>query len=101
MHTRFIKHTLGVNKSAVNKAVLAETGRFPIALFAIKSIIRFWHHIIRTRNTSLVKKIYLEGLHDKTTLITKIEKLFDITGFSHVWENQDTFSIKRLELSTN
>ena len=97
IHIRFIKHTLGVSKYAVNMAVLAETGRFPIALFAIKSIIRFWYHIIETPNTSLVKKSYTDGLQLNTTLIKKIEKLFDTAGFTHVWENQNTFSIKRLE----
>ena len=104
IHIRFIKHTLGVNKSAVNSAVLSETGRFPMALSVIKSIIRFWYHIIEAPDTSIVKMTYMDGLDSKTTLVKRIEKLFDIAGFTHVWENQNTFSkkkntfsIKRLE----
>ena len=31
--------------SAVNSAIVAEMGRFPMALSAIKSNIRFWYHI--------------------------------------------------------
>ena len=97
IHIRFIKHKLGVNKSAVNSAVLSKTGRFPMALSAIKSIIRFWYHIIEAPDTSIVKMTYMDGLDSKTTLVKRIEKLFDIAGFTHVWENQNTFSIKRLD----
>ena len=40
----------------INSAILAETGRFPMVLSAIKSIIRFWYHIIiEAPNTSVVK----------------------------------------------
>ena len=97
IHIRFIKYTLGVNKSAVNSAVLAETGRFPLSLCTIKSIVRFWHHMTDSPNSSLVKMTFIDGLKVKTTLIQKMEKLFNIAGFAHAWENQGTFSIKRLE----
>ena len=40
---------------------------------------------------------YMDGLEFKTTLTKKIEQLFDVAGFTHVWENQNTFSVKRLE----
>ena len=96
IHIRFIKHTLGVNKSAVNSAVLSETSRFPMALSAIKSIIRFWYHIIEAPDTSIVEMTYMDGLDSKTTLVIRIEQLFDIAGFTHVWGNQNTLSVKRL-----
>ena len=85
IHIRFIKHTLGVSKSAVNSAILAETGRFPMALSVIKSIIRFWYHIIEAPNTSIVKMTYMDGLDLKTTLVKRIEKLFDIARFTHMY----------------
>ena len=44
VHIRYLKMVLGLHKSAVNIAVLSETGRFPLAIYAIKSTIRFWHH---------------------------------------------------------
>ena len=97
IHIKFIKYILGVNRSAVNMAVLAETGRFPIAIHTIKTIIRYFFHIIQAPDTSLIKRIYTESLEQKNTFIKKVENLFNILGFSHVWENQGTFSISRLE----
>ena len=43
---------------------------------------------------------YIEGLDLKSTFIKRIEQLFDLARFTHdffVWENQNTFSVKRLE----
>ena len=97
IHIRFIKYILGLNKSAVNSAVLSETGRFPMTLTVIKSVIRFWHHIINAPSTSIVKMTYMDGLESNTALTKRIEKLFEVAGFAHVWENQNTFSVKCLE----
>ena len=57
----------------------------------------FFFHIIQAPDTSLIKRIYTESLEQTNTFIKKIENLFNILGFSHVWENQGTFSISRLE----
>lgn len=42
-HIKYLKYILGVNSAAVNSAVKAELGRFPL-LFGLKAIIGFWLH---------------------------------------------------------
>ena len=42
---RFCKGTLGVHRKASNAAVMGEVGRFPMFIFIIKSIIKFYQHI--------------------------------------------------------
>ena len=41
VHIRFLKIIMGLNKSAVNIAVLSETGRFPMAIYGIKILFGF------------------------------------------------------------
>ena len=72
-----------------------------MALSVIKSIIRFWYHIIEAHDTSIIKMTYMDGLDSKTALVKRIEKRFAIVGFTHVWENQNTFSVKKTGKSTN
>ena len=42
----------------------------------LKSIFRFWYHIIEAPDTSIVKMTYMDGLDSKTTLVKRIEKTF-------------------------
>jgi hypothetical protein len=42
---KFAKALLGVNKQAVNLAVLGELGMYPISIHAFKSAIEFWLQI--------------------------------------------------------
>jgi hypothetical protein len=44
---KFAKALLGVNKQAVNLAVLGELGMYPISIHALKSAIEYWLHILR------------------------------------------------------
>ena len=44
VHIKYLKYILGVNRAAVNSAVKAELGRFPLALFGLKATIGFWLH---------------------------------------------------------
>jgi hypothetical protein len=45
------KALLGVNKQAVNLAVLGELGMYPIFIHAFKSVIEFWLHILKSQDT--------------------------------------------------
>ena len=51
---KFAKFLLGVNKGAVNNAVLSELGLFPLSLSALKNTINFWLHIINMDSESMV-----------------------------------------------
>ena len=92
---KFAKALLGVNKQAVNLAVLGELGMYPISIHAFKSVIEFWLHILKSEDTLLYKDYETNrSLHD--SFATKIKILLNKLHFSHVWDNQSTFSNKRL-----
>ena len=52
---KFAKALLGVNKQAVNLAVLVELGMYPISIHALKSAIEYWLHILKSEDTFLYK----------------------------------------------
>ena len=96
MQLKFDKYLLGATKGATNMAVLSELGLDPISIDALKLAIGFWYHVINTANKSLVHKAYEENLTLQNGTASKIKQLFCKIGFNHVWENQCSFSKKRL-----
>ena len=96
VHIRFLKIILGLHKSAVNIAVLSETGRFPIAIYGIKNTIRFWHHLVNQNDNTLAKNAYEYSLGSNTGLCNKLKLAINLLNFNHVWENQNTPSINGL-----
>jgi hypothetical protein len=55
---KFAKFLIGVNKAAVNAAVLAELGMNPVSIQALKLSISFWLHILSSGDNSLVSTAY-------------------------------------------
>ena len=93
---KFAKTLIGVNKSAVNLAVLAELGMYPVFIEALKLSIGFWLHVIKSDNNCLLKDVYCSNLQLTNGFAKKIEQLLATLNFSHVWKNHDTISKKRL-----
>jgi hypothetical protein len=58
VQVKFAKYILGVNKTASNLAVLGELGMIPCSVDAIKLSVGFWHHVVNSKGTSLIRKIY-------------------------------------------
>ena len=54
---KFAKALFGVNKQAVNLAVLGELGMYSISIQALKSAIEYWLHILKSENTLLFMKL--------------------------------------------
>jgi hypothetical protein len=87
---KFAKALLGVNKQAVNLAVLGELGMYPISIHAFKSAIEFWLHILKSEDT-LLYKAYEANRSLLDSFATRIKILLNKLHFSHVWDNQSTF----------
>ena len=96
IHIKYLKTIIGLDRSAVNIAVLSETGRFPLGICAIKNTIRFWHHLVNLNEKSLAKKAYNDSLNGNIGICNKLQLFFNSLNFNHVWENQNTPSIKGL-----
>ena len=82
MQMKFAKFLLGVNKGAVNNAVLSELGMFPLSLSAIKNTLNFWVHIVNTSDSTLVRKAYNENSKLSNCFCSKLESLFNQLGFT-------------------
>jgi hypothetical protein len=59
---KFTKYLIGVNKVAVNAAVLAELGMYPVSMQALKLSISFWLHVLNSGENSLVSAAYKASL---------------------------------------
>ena len=57
-HKKFCKYSLGIGKNASNIASLAELGRFPLSLTIVINIIKYYFHINRCNENSLVKTAF-------------------------------------------
>jgi hypothetical protein len=93
---KFAKLVLGVNKSAVNSAVLSELGLLPIYIYGFKASVGYWYHIKKCNDSSIVKNAYLDSIHLNKGFGFNFKMLLNKIGFQHVWHNQDTFSINSL-----
>ena len=81
--------------------VQVKFGMIPYSLDAIKLTVSFWHHVVNSKGTSLIRKVYDTIIKSSGWYSSKIKLLFDKIRFGHVWENQNTFSKNRLTFSFN
>ena len=47
---RYCKYILGVHQKATNMSVMGEVGRFPILITIVKSMLRYWQHIVEVED---------------------------------------------------
>ena len=93
---KLCKSLLGVHRSATNNAVRAELGMFPLAIFGLKQSVSFWLHVLHSSKNSLVYKAYTESINFHKGFGNNLKILLEYLNFNHVWQNQGTFSDKRL-----
>ena len=74
---------------------MSELGLFPLAISAIRAALGFWLHTINMDDPFLVKNAFSDNFILKDGFCSKIKSLLDRLGFSHVWDNQGTFSKAR------
>jgi len=68
---------------------------YPISIHAFKSAIEYWLHILKSEDT-LLYKAYETNRSLPNSFATRIKILLNKLHFFHVWDNQSTFSNKRL-----
>ena len=68
---------------------------------ARKLSINFWLHMLNSRENSLVSTAYKASLLLPNGFAKTIELFLSTLNFSHIWENQNTFSNRRLSHAIN
>ena len=81
--------------------VLGELGRFPLGIKIISQIIGFWGHIINSNKHSLLHQMYNLMISSSKTSpwLQFIKRLLTLSGFGHVWKNQYTFNVNKLQFA--
>ena len=98
---KFAKMVLGVNRSAVNSAVLAELGLLPLSMQALKLAVGYWHHVLQRNEQSNVKNAYIDskctnkGICKKTGHSRYVDFAYlDTTSYVEViFHSQNFFSL--------
>ena len=82
----FLRQILGVHKKTTNLAIMAETGKYPIALKIFDQMLKYWYRISDSDNILLIETKELNNeLHNRNkqcwkTVITYIMKALNITN---------------------
>ena len=93
---RFFKNVKGVHKYSVNDAVRAEFGVLPLVIFGLQASTNFWVHLLNLQEDSLAYQSYKDSMNFPKGFAQKFKIFLHNIGFSHLWNNQNTFSKKRL-----
>ena len=98
LHTKFCKQILGIHKRAMTLPTLGEMGRYPLTLKIVKQLITFWVHIVESNPKSYIKIMYNDMIQNDTNnkWLQTIQNILHKIGFGHIWKNQGTFNVKRL-----
>lgn len=113
VHTKFLRHILGVKKTSNLAAFFGETGRIPLKTERKLIMIKFWAKILKQDPTSIVKRVYLmlkQDVDRNNTYSGKnwayhIKKILDSHGLSFVWNEQSNeeipFELIRVRIRDN
>ena len=96
IHVKYLKNMLGLNRGAVNSAVLSELGRYPLSIASLKLTIGFWLHVINSNDDSLINIAYHSNMKIKKGFCQQLKIFLKDIGFDHIWVNQNTFSKRQL-----
>ena len=93
-HFKYLSH---VHKNSTNLAVRGELGAYPIDIYIMVHLIKYWLHLLQSDKKSLAFKCMNEQLQKEDShWILSIKKILYMCGFQHVWINKSTFSIEKL-----
>ena len=93
MDLRFCKYALGTHRKSSNVATRGELGRFPIAMFIMKQVLKNWLRISRQDIHPLMQDVYVENIrlcHEgKKCWLGRVKELIvDRIGMPEIWNNQ-------------
>ena len=92
LHTKYMKHALGVENQTSNLAVYGETDRYPMLTRQEQYVLGYWLKIISVPVANPVRSVYAELLRlshaGHLTWCTNVVILMRSIGFVDVWESQ-------------
>ncbi len=98
---RLCKSILGVHRRTANDAVRGDLGRFPMTLFILKQVFKFWMRVAKGNSNSLLEACYIENVNlvnnGKACWLGHIKNIvLNTLGFQEAWDNQGSTHPKSL-----
>ena len=89
VQTKFCKYYTGLKQNTNDSFALGECGRFPMAIFYMTQVIKYWLKLTQMPNNRYPRQCYLmlKSLTDngKVTWTTHVKSLLFQNGFGHAW----------------
>ena len=97
IHTKFLRKLLCVNTSTNLVGLYGELGRVPLYVLRKFHIIRYWFKLLKSDDTSLIKKIYLmlrndadeNDTYNKSNWAHHVKSILETLGLANLWLDQD------------
>lgn len=103
MHLQFCKNLLKVRNSTPNFMVYGELGRVPLEISIKLRMVTFWGKTLQKENTisniMLRLMLKLHGNNQNFEWIGYLKSIFDETGLSYLWTEQQNVDIDWLKLT--
>ena len=94
LQMKWYKGLLGVNRKATNIAVLAELGKYPVAIDIATNIIKYWLRIVNFDTSALIYECYTDNVillqGQNKCWLNAVREILHATGFHQVWLDQNT-----------
>jgi hypothetical protein len=76
----FLKRLLGVSPSTMNCAAFAEFGLYPLRLFWMKMVLRYWNRLVQSSPQRLIHHAFCESMalavNNKNSWVGHVQRLF-------------------------
>ena len=97
IHTKFLRKLLCVNTSTNLVGLYGELCRVPLYVLRKFHIIRYWFKLLKSDDTSLIKKIYLmlrndadeNDTYNKSNWAHHVKSILETLGLANLWLDQD------------
>ena len=94
LQIKWYKGLLGVNRKATNIAVLAELGKYPVAIDIATNLIKYWLRIVNFDSSALIYECYTDNVlllqGQNKCWLKAVREILYATGFHQVWLDQNT-----------
>jgi len=101
VHREFLRKITMSRKSTPSYMLYGELGRYPLHVTIYSKMIGFWSRTLLENENKYSKIMYINLINNNSRnfkWISKIKQIFDTTGKSIVWHEQNSPSMKSLSL---
>ena len=95
VHVKFCKTILGLKRNCPTLAVLGELGEFPVTIYMLATMVKFWHRIATLGDNQLIHLAYNEVRRlpeDKNDWLNSVKFILKLIDMEHIYINANKIS---------